>query len=212
MKAILTLIISLLTITTLASSIVTSKSGPTVLHPADGSSVTFKDTATQSAHDACQAAVKALPPGKAQCWDSTEFTITASCEDVKAPHIELVKGTDGWMEPDARATQVGDAWITEQYLYVHNPAWPQGYPDCWARGWTNPDEWRANDVSDPDAPFMEKLEPGMTALEYPNDQTPAPESPEWLASWSLPESCLLRHHQGICYPSGSPGETCGPCT
>ena len=198
---------------------VTETPGPSQMHAADGTSVTFKaKDGLPTPHAQCVNAVAALFKGPdkltATCWDSFSLVVEADCANVKAPTIPLVKQADGsWLEPDARAeppVPPSTDWPTTQFLYVHNPAWPAGAPACWVRGWTA-DEWRVNGT-DPSAPVMERKEAGMADLpDGPLDTTPAPESQEFLDSWALPESCALRHHEHICYPPGSFGETCGAC-
>jgi hypothetical protein len=162
----------------LAAVTVTETKGAAQLHATDGTSATYTDKPGATAHQQCLDAVAALYKGpaklEAKCWDEWKVVAQADCADVKAPTIPLVKQTDpttgaiSWLEPDAEARPVAGSttneWETVQMLYVHNPAWPAGAPACWVRGLELPQLWRVNGT-DPNAPFMERIEPGMTALE-----------------------------------------------
>jgi hypothetical protein len=170
MKALL-VVMMLATVAT-AGVTVTEVPGPSQLHPTDNSgNTTYKPKeGADPPHKQCADALKALN-GKGLCWDSFSLLIVTDCADVPAPTIPLVKQTDpatgavSWLEPDAAARPVAGSsieWETVQWLYVHNPAWPGGQPDCWVRGWTT-DEWRPNGT-DPNAPFLERKLEGMADL------------------------------------------------
>lgn len=129
-------------------------------------------------YEACKALgtdlVKASRLGDFACVTRNSFKVAITCADELPPHIPLIKVDGNYVEPEAAAFAVpGDAtrWETLQWLYVHNPAWPAGYPVCWIRGWADPDTWRVNPI-DPANVFMERIEPGMADIDLPNSVEP----------------------------------------
>lgn len=165
----------------LAGNTTTVIGGVSVFHPIDvpnAPAVTYKDAPGKTAHDLCAAAAAAYV-GKATCSDVATFTTVADCTDVAAPALPLVKNAEGfWAEPEAFAQLVAGSttvWTTMQNLYVHNPAWPLGAPNCWVRGLAPHDEWRVNG-SNPNAVFMERKFPGQAEVIDPPD---VPEAVCW---------------------------------
>lgn len=165
----------------LAGTTVTVKNGPTVMNPAPpGVKRNLYDTDTdavagESTHQRCVRITGALP-GHSTCTDVFDITVTQTCADEKAPRIQLVKNADGGFDqPDAAVFPVAGndtKWDTKQWLFIHNLAWPNGYPNCWVRGWENPDLWRLNPKVDAPNVFMERIEPGMVDdVDLPNDES-----------------------------------------
>lgn len=150
------------------------------------------------------------------CVTRDKYTVVATCTGEPAPHIALTRNPEDpklWDEPAARAIQP-DAkddtrWDTVQWLYVHAPGWPSGYPNCWTRGDADPMEWCVNGT-DPNAPFMQRKEEPGACPEIPNTVEAVAVPPDFLAQWSTPESCAQRHESCVIYPKGSPPENCGP--
>lgn len=112
------------------------------------------------------------------CVTRTPFKVAVTCADEKAPHIYLeqveIDGGKYWEMPAYDWPKRSDTEYDERaWLYVHNPAWPAGYPNCWVRGWEDPTLWRANPKAEPGKVFMERIEPGMTAedVELPPDES-----------------------------------------
>lgn len=98
--------------------------------------------------------------GDFACVTRNSFKVAVTCADEKAPKLALVKDADGkYAEPDAFAQQVPgtDDWDTVQELYVHNAAWPAGYPNCWVRGMTDSAAWCVSG-KDPANVFMARRE------------------------------------------------------
>jgi hypothetical protein len=181
-----------------ASSTATVKPGQYVLVNADNSLPAGLD-ATTNRFDSLQAcsdaAAKLTGAPTFKCNQSNLVTITRTCVDEKAPHIDMPKNSDGGFdEPDAAAFPVpGDdtQWRTLQWLFVHNSKWPDGYPNCWVRGWEDPTLWRVNPKAEAPKVFMERIEPGMTAadVELPDVEEPVcpqsntdPRCPPWVAA------------------------------
>lgn len=121
--------------------------------------------------EACDAAMAALNRTQQyKCDVSYKGTAVATCENERAPRIYLeavtVDGQTAWEFPEHRwPLREGSTteYVTVAWLYVHNSAWPAGYPNCWVRGWEDTSLWRVNPAAEPARPFMERIEPGMTA-------------------------------------------------
>jgi hypothetical protein len=85
--------------------------------------------------DECLTRARAL---SGSCSIRRKFVTTTTCADEKAPKLYLAKersaedGKDYWVLPGAGWTDDG-AYIEVANLYVHNAAWPAGYPNCWVR-------------------------------------------------------------------------------
>jgi hypothetical protein len=127
-----------------------------------------------------------LKAGQYKCDVSFKLIVVTTCEDEKAPRLYLtqvtVNGETAWQLP--AYTWPLKAGSTTEYeerawLYIHNSAWPGGYPACWVRGWEDPSLWRENPAAEPGKVFMERIEPGMTAddVDLPSDTTPNGWSP-----------------------------------
>lgn len=170
------LLAALLTAAAFASSSTAVKPGDFVLRGTDNlppPPFTSENNRFKTIVD-CTNAAATLSGVTYKCDQSNLITVTKTCADEKAPHINLVKNSEGgWDEPDAAAFPVaGDdtQWRTLQWLFIHNPKWPDGFPNCWVRGWEDPDLWRVNAKAEPGNVFMERIEPGMTVedIELPN--------------------------------------------
>jgi hypothetical protein len=168
---------ALLTMAALASTSTTVKPGDVVLRNQDNT-IPAGYTATTSRFktpEECKSAAATLG-GTRKCDQSTLITTVATCADEPAPHIYLelidVEGTKAWNLPASRWPEPD--YVQQAWLYVHNPAWPLGYPACWVRGWEDPALWRENPKAEPGKVFMERIEPGMTAedVEMPNSVEP----------------------------------------
>jgi hypothetical protein len=179
----------------------TKKNGEYVLRNTDGTiPVGFTATTNRFATDVlCYAAAEKavgagkLKPGTYKCDQSNAVTVTltATCSDEPAPRIYLslidlpdgggAKGYDlPEMEPPKLKAGSDSEYMPERdWLYVHNPAWPAGYPNCWVRGWEDPTKWRPNAVKDPGKVFLELVTPQNQAevTELPNEESPV----EWPA-------------------------------
>lgn len=142
----------------IASQTVTE--APTVyeVHLADKS--IEKGKAWPKTEDECAERARALTPA-GSCVIRRNFTTVATCADEKAPKLYLAQDADGlWWEPDAEAVQdpTNDTiWRTVQNLYVKNPEWPGGYPNCWIRGKVDVGEWCVNG-KDPAKVYMARKE------------------------------------------------------
>lgn len=204
------------------STSATLRTGEFVLRNTDGTipAPFTKDTnrfATDTlCRDAGEAAVKAgtMKPGTYKCdrSDALTITMTSTCADEPAPrvYLELVllpdgNGAKGYDLPEMEPPKLKDGSDSEymperQWLYVHGPAWPAGYPNCWVRGWEDPALWRANPKAEPGKMFLERVEPGMTAddVELPNVEEPVEWPPELVAKWDA--SCDERHEAHVYYP------------
>jgi hypothetical protein len=108
-----------------------------------------------------------------KCDQSSQLKVTmvqtATCADEKAPTLQLVKktvdGQDYWSLPEDGLVlppppSPENNWATMVYVYVQNPKWPDGYPNCWVRGFAPETTWRVN-PNYPNTPFMELVVPGM---------------------------------------------------
>jgi hypothetical protein len=134
MKRIAALIASaLLTAAAFASSTTTEQ--PTVymiLMPDDSIE---KGKVWPKTEDECLTRARAL---SGSCSIRRKFVTTTTCADEKAPKLYLSKersaedGKDYWVLPGASWT--ADTFIEVANLYVHNAAWPAGFPNCWVRG------------------------------------------------------------------------------
>lgn len=144
--------------------------GPTTyeVHKADN---TMEKGAWPTTVEDCVARAKAQTP-KGSCVIRRNFETVQNCEGVAAPHIYLelvdVEGTKAWNLPPSEWPEPD--YLERTWLYVHNATWPLGYPNCWVRGWEDPELWRENPKAEPGKVFMERIEPGMTAedVELPN--------------------------------------------
>lgn len=118
--------------------------------------------------DECLARAKAIA---GSCSIRRKFVATTTCTDEKAPVVQLEqKEQDGgkyWVIPtgllEPPAPSEANGWATMVWVYVRNPAWPGGYPNCWVRGWAPEDTWRVN-PNYPGTPIMELIVPGMADI------------------------------------------------
>jgi hypothetical protein len=155
----------------------------------------------------CVARAKAITP-QGSCSIRRTFTTVTTCADEKAPKLYLVKaknpedGKDYWELPGADFTDDGN--FTEMAdLYVHAPAWPAGYPNCWIRGQAPRDEWRLNSKDEPGKAFMEHRESGMPegdlVAEESNSVEPMPTPPGFEEERRRPADEAFRHETCVCY-------------
>jgi len=200
---------------TLASSTTTPtstiKTGQYILHKPDNTvPAPFNATTARfNSLEECQKAAESIRlAGGYKCDTSIAVTVTmvttSTCADEKAPKLYLaqVTGEDGrkyWEVPAAGFIEPDYVEVAE--LYVHNPSWPAGYPNCWVRGQALRAEWRVNGATEPGKVFMERLEPGMSTADlWPDESIEEPVSftPELQAAWDA--SCAERHARHVYYP------------
>ena len=182
MKVMLSLFALALSSAALASSTLKATPGQYVLRNADGTPVAGLTVYRFASEQECFDAAKLQKSGKYKCDHSVGVLITATCADEPAPPIYLVQveheGGMYWQLPEEGAfapPEPSDAngWSVMRWLYVHNPQWPDGYPNCWVRGWVPEQLWRFN-PNYPGTPKLELIVPGMAEVsELPNDMTPA---------------------------------------
>lgn len=161
-----------------ASSTATVKPGQFVLVNADSSLPAGYDATTNrfDTLQACSDAAAKLKSANYKCNQSNAVTVTSTCADEKAPHIQLTQvdlnGTKAWDLPPFQ--WIGDSYTEQEWLFVHGPTWPNGYPNCWVRGWEDPTLWRENPKAEAPNVFLERIEPGMTAadIEMPDVMEP----------------------------------------
>lgn len=185
----LLLAFSLLAAAALAGVTVTEKPGVTVMKKPDGTATTIRQKDTQAGETMHQACLRMLGEagivGEATCSDVAGVTVAKNCADEPAPRIYLPlvdlpdgNGAKGFQLPDMepptlKAGSDSDFLPERDWLYVHGPKWPDGYPSCWVRGWEDPTLWRQNPKADPGKLFLERITPDMKAedVEMPNDET-----------------------------------------
>lgn len=187
--ALLSIVLAATASLAVAGVTVTEKPGLTVMKRPDGTAKNLYQKDAQpgeTTHAACLRLLKESGIlGEATCSDVAGITVAKNCEGEPAPRIYLSlvdlpdgNGTKGWelppMEPPTLQAGSDTDYMPERdWLYVHGPKWPDGYPNCWVRGWEDPTLWRQNPKADPGKLFMERIEPGMTSedVELPNDES-----------------------------------------
>lgn len=174
-SAVLVVLLAALASAAVAGVTTTIKPGQWVLRQQVGA--TIKDISRHASLDECAAAAPAAGPWR--CDTSVQVTAVANCVDEKAPRIYLtqaeIDGQKYWELPESGWPLLADStteYVERTWLYVHNPAWPAGYPNCWVRGWEDPNLWRMNPAAEPGKVFMERVEPGMADIVLPNSVEP----------------------------------------
>jgi hypothetical protein len=152
--------------------------------------------------DECLTRARAL---SGSCSIRRKFVTTTTCADEKAPKLYLAKvvidGKEYWDLPGASFTE--DTFVEMAELYVHNAAWPAGYPNCWVRGEAPRDEWRMNSKDEPGKVFMElrtpEMPPGDLVAEEPNSVEPMPTPAGFEDEHRTLEAEAVRHETCVCY-------------
>ena len=199
----------------LGSSTVATKPGDYVLRNKDNSDIAELIAAKKPTRFAtlqeCAEASKALKSGAYKCDQSTALTVTSTCADEPAPRlylslVDLEGGGKGYALPEMEPPQLAPGSDTEflperDWLFVHGPTWPAGFPNCWVRGWDDPLKWRQNFVKDPGKVFLELITPENVAevYELPNTIEPVTPPPGFDEEWHSPEAEAARHLKCQCY-------------